>query len=180
MDEDLGLVISICVVIIPILAYLAYALYFRVQARIHEFMLTLVVSTMPLGLLMMALREVNRPEAFDRVKAILAGLFPMMMLFGGSLWGLSVARRKNEDATWPRLRMLILGWLITPAVFLLFLGATFIVYLQTGSFELWMLRIMPFMKIDWMNGAVLMTLGVIPFIVAIWVELKSRGVQRTR
>ena len=115
MNPDLGPIIACCFFIVPILAYLAHALYFRIQARMHEFMLTLVVSTLPLGLILMRMRDIPRPEPLDLPKGIVAGLFPALMLLSGSIWGLSAARRLQEGRAWVRLGIMVVGWLVFPA-----------------------------------------------------------------
>ena len=116
MTEDVENIIGISVVLLPIVAYLAYTLYFRIQARMHEFMLTLVVSTMPLGFLLSMFQESpERTSKLELAKILVIGMFPTMLLFGGSIWALSAAQRIKVERTWTRLGMMLVGWLVIPA-----------------------------------------------------------------
>jgi hypothetical protein len=117
MDNGVGDFIATVISLLPIFGYLGYVLYFRVQARPLEFMLTLIVSSVPIGLLLNANQSVREVRWYvDFEKIILIGAFPALIIFGESLWGLSAAKRLNVQGTWRRLALLVLGWLILPSL----------------------------------------------------------------
>ncbi|MCY3020818.1 MAG: hypothetical protein NTW87_17515 [Planctomycetota bacterium] len=113
MHDDWTPLIVVSVLLLPILLFLGHVLYTQVQAALLEFMLTLIVSTIPLGVLA---RQATMPgHNLEVPNAILAGLFPALIILAGSLWGLSAAKRLGEQRTWHRLGLMVVGWMIAPS-----------------------------------------------------------------
>jgi len=124
LEDEFG-VLFFLMLLMPVIWVLIRALYSQVQARILEFMLTLVVATMPIGLMLNVVQSANHLKTrVDWEKSILIGLFPAIILFGGSIWGLSAARRMNEQRTWPRIGFILIGWIAFPSLAIPFVCGT--------------------------------------------------------
>ncbi|HEY3319534.1 MAG TPA: hypothetical protein VGP72_03550 [Planctomycetota bacterium] len=131
------------IVQLPMLVFLITRLYASVQARTLEFLLTLVISTMPVGL---CLRAAQMQHSFflSRVeieRAVAFGLFFAVFLFGGAVWGLSLAGRLGEQRSWRRLGLLALGWMVIPSMFCLVALPFQILLVVFGEFAPWWLLI---------------------------------------
>ena len=119
-----GMVLSIPLIFVYGIGLLGIALcavglvmhffFFRTQASLLEVMLTLSVSSIPLGLTARFVQQeaiwFKREEFIQYVGFGCMGFFPMLMIFAGSVWGFSAARRLGERRTWPRLGLMVLGW----------------------------------------------------------------------
>jgi hypothetical protein len=122
MSDELKTLLGI-VSLIPILAYLVVTLHSRVQARTLEFMLALIVATMPMGILLNAAKEAQELRTNSQIeKVVFIGLVAALVLFGASLWALSASRRVKETRTFPRLGIMLIGWmtfasLVAPSFF---------------------------------------------------------------
>jgi len=114
------------VLLISPLAAIAFVLlrvlYTQVQAHLLEFMLILIVSTLPMGVMLNLAAHSGYYSSSNEARAVLGGLFPLLLIFAGSLWALSSARRLGEERTWHRLGLLLVGWLIVPSIVCLIIG----------------------------------------------------------
>lgn len=121
MQEDwVWPVVVLVVVLSPLVFVLLRVFYTQVQVHLLEYMLTLIISTLPMGLLLATAKGSTNPGR--SAGAVVLGLFPMLAIIAGSLWGLSAARRMGEERTWPRLGLMLLGWTVLPSLACLLAG----------------------------------------------------------
>ena len=110
-SSNLAMLIGVGIPIGLILICLGNVLYTQLQASIMEMFVTLTVSTIPLGLIL------QEPNAHFMVsERIAVGLFPMVLFFAGSLWGLSICRRMKEQDGVKRIGFIVLGWFMVAGV----------------------------------------------------------------
>jgi hypothetical protein len=178
MDRYWTTFIVTLVFLLPIMFFFLRVLYTQVQAHIIEFFLTLVVSTLPMGVLL-AIGKKAADDPWSGLylpKVLTLGLFPMMLIFAGSLWGLSAARRLGEERTWPRLGLLFLGWTFTPG------GICAVVVPVVEILEQLDHHGMAVLSQPWRwwvcHVAAFMLPGIIPVIAAIRVERRCRRPSR--
>ena len=111
MDNDLPLVIIVGLFLLIPLGVVAYFAFFRTQASLLESLVMLIVGILPLGTgLTLLLRAGPDPKSIDLAKTIVGCAFPMILIFGGSVWGLSAAQRLGETDTLRRIMLLAAGW----------------------------------------------------------------------
>lgn len=179
-----GPLIIFCAIIeLTLTVYLIHALYRRIQAGPLEFMLTLVVSTMPITLaLKYRIANLDPNSNFYRIdvlRGLVLGCLASISIFGCSIWAMSVARRMNLVRIWPRMILLLIGWSLTPAAAALLLAGLYAGYLVNISYHhvnvlLWVLHIMAYVDMDWLRVTGLFVAGSLPFSLAIWMDWKSR------
>jgi len=104
-----GIQILMAIYVFPALAWLLFLAFFRLQAHILELLLILPACSLPAGL---ALNMTGTDESIRW----LVGTVGLILLAGGSVWGLSIAQRSGERRTWPRLGLLALGWCLCPGM----------------------------------------------------------------
>ena len=121
--DDIWLrLVATIIFLAPIAFVLLRVLYTQVQAHLLEFMLILIVSMLPMGLMLNLVAHSGNYSSNEVAATVLIGLYPLMVIFAGSLWALSAARRLREERTWPRLGLLLLGWTIVPSLVCLAIG----------------------------------------------------------
>ena len=123
MDENWWVFIVPMLLLCPVAFVLLRVLYTQVQAHLLEFMLMLIVSTLPMGVLLNLVARHGAASSYDVAIAVLWGLFPLFLVFAGSLWALSAAKRLGEERTWHRLGLLLAGWLFVAGIACLLIGS---------------------------------------------------------
>jgi hypothetical protein len=94
----------------------------------------------------------------------------MMLIFTGSLWGLSAAKRLGEERTWPRLGLLFLGWTFTPGGICAFIVPLIVILEKLdhrGPGESWLWWVC--------HLGVLILPGIVPVVAAVRVERRCRA-----
>jgi hypothetical protein len=87
-----------------------YFLMRRVQAHLLEYFITLVASTIPMGILLSAFRR-SMMMMFGKLEVCtIIALLPVCLVIGGSVWGISIANRLRMINTAKRIGMIGLGW----------------------------------------------------------------------
>ena len=157
MNEDWWRLVGVLVLLSPIVFVLLWVLYTQVQVHLLEFMLTLIVSTLPMDLLLASTKDSRGPD-WNEARAALLGFFPMLIIIAGSLWGLSAAKRMKEERTWHRLGLMLLGWTLVPSLACLLVGGIGLIlsiFSLLNSEMLWAPALLP---------------GSVPLFVAIAIE----------
>jgi hypothetical protein len=98
-----GASIFVALVYLNLLAWLFFVALFRLQAFILELLIILPVCSLPVGV------ALNMDQSVE-VNRWIIGAIGVLLLAGGSVWGLSLAQRSGERRSWPRLGFIALGW----------------------------------------------------------------------
>ena len=111
MDSDLPPVIITGIFLLIPLGVVAHSAFFKTQASLLESLVMLLIGILPLGTgLTLLLRAGPDPKSIDLAKTLVGCAFPMILIFGGSVWGLSAAQRLGETGTLRRMLLLAAGW----------------------------------------------------------------------
>src|SRR5258708_28605468 len=86
-----------------------YYLMRRVQAHLIEFFVTLVASTIPMGVILSIARSERVMEPKKLTACIFFGLLPVYLVIGGSGWGILVANRLRILGVCRRFAVIALG-----------------------------------------------------------------------
>ena len=104
--------------LLAVLVYLSYVLLFRLQIRYVELLFTLLISMFPFGAVLTRLSD--NPDKFttkEYVSMIVAALFPALLFFAGSIWGMSAIKRLQEARSLQRCLYLAAGWGLVTGMF---------------------------------------------------------------
>jgi len=105
-SKDLPILIALAVGELAIFLYLTRLLLTRYQIRMHELMLTLVISASPIFFsVAKSVEEGGHSFVIELVAAI-----PCLFIYGASIWALSAIKVLAIEGTWPRLKMMFIGW----------------------------------------------------------------------
>jgi hypothetical protein len=112
-------------VALGVFAYLCYVLMFRLQMRYFELLFTLVISVLPLCLLLSFANNRNQARSPTYMLELILGSITALLIFAGSIWGMSAIRRLKEERQLRRYLLLAAGWGLVVGL-LSFLGALFL------------------------------------------------------
>ena len=131
-------VIVLVFLFVSLIGIFGRVLYTRLQIHTLELLLTLAVASVPLGVSSRIAYQWG-PDPLASEEAVnlvaLGGILAAVVL-GGTVWGLSWVKKRQEQRPWHRLRLIVCGWLAM-------LGASCLLPL---------LLLLAFALLDWVIG----------------------------
>lgn len=107
-----GFPLVVCLGVLAAMVRILSSVFAESQTRLSEFLLTLAIG----GVLTAIFSKWMGARSFDPTARLLRslglGTLSFFLLLAGSAWGWGQARRMGVDQPWPRLRLLLYGWLL--------------------------------------------------------------------
>lgn len=104
-----ALLATICLVLVVIVGFI-YSVLFRLQFRLLELMLTLILASIPVGLLVAEAERKRHGDVYGFAFILFGAAMVLLGAIAGLLWGAYTAKRRGEERTMQRLRLIALGW----------------------------------------------------------------------